>query len=309
MLAIGSEKGSVVFFNRKNQRKIPCISKHGKKVTCGDWNREGNLISGSEDRILTVSNSTGDSLHESFICKSEIVQVRWCPYRDINKPKRVCAAIIGGKQMLYLKPEDQKHFMFNFHANFGKALTFEWYEDNKIVIGFSSGMVSMVSTRSNELGQELNQVQVGNAPIEAINVNAELGKLAVASQGVIRFFGLQDWNEIVTEKIEITRGCGKITKLHWTRDGSIMTVTTQSGYFLGFLTVIPSLNSAFDTYAALLSSLTEISVVDCSKNNMVVAKAELKIEPTFMHLGPVHFAVGINSSIFYYKWRNDMGKP
>ena len=60
--------------------------------------------------------------------------------------------------MLYLKPEDQKHFMFNFHANFGKALTFEWYEDNKIVIGFSSGMVSMVSTRSNELGQELNQV-------------------------------------------------------------------------------------------------------------------------------------------------------
>ena len=54
--------------------------------------------------------------------------------------------------MLYLKPEDQAHFMFNFHANFGKALTFEWYEDNKIVIGFSSGMVSMVSTKSQELG-------------------------------------------------------------------------------------------------------------------------------------------------------------
>lgn len=97
VLAIGSEKGSVVFFNRKNQRKIPCISKHGKKVTCGDWNKEGNLISGSEDKILTVSNSTGDSLHESFICKAEIMQIRWCPYRDPNKPKRVCAAILGGK--------------------------------------------------------------------------------------------------------------------------------------------------------------------------------------------------------------------
>lgn len=83
--------------------------------------------------------------------------------------------------------------MFNFHANFGKALTFEWYEDNKIVIGFSSGMVSMVSTKSQELGQEINQAQVGNAPIEAINVNAELGKLAVASQGVIRFYSLSDW--------------------------------------------------------------------------------------------------------------------
>jgi hypothetical protein len=151
-------------------------------------------------------------------------------------------------------------------------------------------------------------VQVGNAPIEAINVNESLGKLAVASQGVIRFYGLDDWQEIVTEKIEITRGCGKITKLHWTKDGSILTVTTQNGYFLGFLTVIPNLSSCFDTYAAILSSLTEISVVDCAKNNMVVAKAELKIEPTFMNLGPLHFAVGINSSIWYYKWRNDMGK-
>ena len=55
-------------------------------------------------------------------------------------------------------------------------------------------------------------------------------------------------------------------------------------------------------------SLTEISVIDCAKNNMVVAKAELKIEPTFMNLGPLHFAVGINSSIWYYKWRNDLGK-
>jgi hypothetical protein len=56
VLAVGSEKGSVVFFNRKTNRKIPCISKHGKKVTIGDWNKDGNLITGSEDRLVTVSN-------------------------------------------------------------------------------------------------------------------------------------------------------------------------------------------------------------------------------------------------------------
>jgi WD40 repeat protein len=72
VLAIGSEKGSVVFFNRKTNRKIPCISKHGKKVTQGDWSKEGNLITASEDRLLTVSNHQGDTMHESFICKSDI---------------------------------------------------------------------------------------------------------------------------------------------------------------------------------------------------------------------------------------------
>lgn len=148
VLAVGSDKGSVVFFNRKTNRKIPCISKHGKKVTLGDWNKEGSLITGSDDRLLTVSNHQGDSLHESFIAKADLVQVKWCPYKDLNKPKKVCAAIVGGKQILYLKPETQEHFMFTFDSKYGKALCFEWFGDNKLIIGFSSGVVSMVSTRS-----------------------------------------------------------------------------------------------------------------------------------------------------------------
>jgi WD repeat-containing protein 19 len=91
--------------------------------------------------------------------------------------------------------------------------------------------------------------------------------------------------------------------MHWTNDGSILTVTCSNGYFLGFLTVIPSLCSSFDIYAGLLSSLTEISVVDCSKNNMVIVKSELEIEPSFLQMGVQHFAVGINNQIWYYKWR------
>ena len=86
-----------------------------------------------------------------------------------------------------------------------------------------------------------------------------------------------------------------------------MTVSTSNGYFFGFLTVIPCLYSAFDNYAALLSSLTEISVVDCSKNNMLVSKTDLDIEPSFLTLGPMHFAVGANNNIWYYRWRQDLG--
>ena len=52
--------------------------------------------------------------------------------------------------------------------------------------------------------------------------------------------------------------------------------------------------------------MTEVSVIDASQNNMVVAKMELEIEPGFVHLGPLHFAVGMNSSIWYYRWRDVM---
>ena len=199
VLAIGSDKGSVVFFNRKNQRKIPCISKHGKRVTNGDWNKEGNLISGSDDKILTVSNSVGDTLFDSFIVRGEVTNVRWCPYKDDNKPLRCIAAIVSGKQMLYLRPEDQKHFLFKFHDNFGKALTFEWFDHNKLICGFSSGIVSVISTKSTEPGKELYQTQVGNNPIECICANFALKKLAVASQGAVKFFNLGDLSEIYTD--------------------------------------------------------------------------------------------------------------
>ena len=69
------------------------------------------------------------------------------------------------------------------------------------------------------------------------------------------------------------------------------------------MTQIPSVCSANENFAALLSSLTEISVVDCSRNNMIVAKTTLDVEPSFLTLGTYHFAAGVNSSIWYYKWR------
>ena len=91
--------------------------------------------------------------------------------------------------------------------------------------------------------------------------------------------------------------------MHWTKDGSIISLTTSGGYFLGFLTVVPQLFSAHRHYAAILSSLTEVSVIDCARNNMIIGKTELEVEPHHIAIGPDHFAVGINDSVWYYRWR------
>lgn len=128
-------------------------------------------------------------------------------------------------------------------------------------------------------------------------------KIAIAAQGSIKFFNIGNWVEESSDRIDITKSSGTITQLHWTDDGSIMTITTSGGYFLGFLTVVPQLFSAYRQYAALLSSLTEVSVVDCSRNNMIIGKAELEIEPHHINIGPDHIAVGINDSVWYYRWR------
>jgi WD repeat-containing protein 19 len=50
VLAVGTDKGSLIFYNKKNQKKIPTVGKHTKKITSGDWNKDGLLVTGGEDK-------------------------------------------------------------------------------------------------------------------------------------------------------------------------------------------------------------------------------------------------------------------
>jgi WD repeat-containing protein 19 len=43
ILAFGTDKGGVIFYNKKNKKKVPTMGKHSKKVITGDWNNEGML--------------------------------------------------------------------------------------------------------------------------------------------------------------------------------------------------------------------------------------------------------------------------
>ena len=47
------------------------MGKHAKKVIGGDWNKEGLLVSGSEDKILTISNFNSDTVSDSVSVKME----------------------------------------------------------------------------------------------------------------------------------------------------------------------------------------------------------------------------------------------
>jgi len=72
--------------------------------------------------------------------------------------------------------------------------------------------------------------------------------------------------------------------------------------------IIPSLNSACFSHIAYLSSLSEVSIIDCLKNYLNVGKIPLEIEPAFLGLGQSHVAVGINNKIWYYRWRDESGE-
>jgi len=62
-LAIGTQKGNLLIYNKSRKQKIPIVGKHSKRIICGGWSLTGNkLVLASDDKTLTISNDNGDTL-------------------------------------------------------------------------------------------------------------------------------------------------------------------------------------------------------------------------------------------------------
>lgn len=294
VLAIGTEKGSLVFFNKQNQRKIPCVGKHSKKVNTGGWNSEGVLISGAEDKILTVSNGIGDTVCDSFIVKGPPEKLQWAkPKKDEieeskNSVEKEVSAIVNKKILILLNIETTHNVEITFSSQYGKIIDYQWFGDGYVAASFTNGVVSIISTHKDEIGSEVQSMTLFNSTIEGMIINEELNKMAVAAHGVIKIVNMNDWSEIKGEELVLPSDAGRITSLVWTADGQILTCTTSSGGLFGFLMVIPGLCCSYDNHIAMLSTLSKIEIKDTMRNNLTVSKINLDIEPAFISLGKYH---------------------
>lgn len=53
------------------------MGKHSKKIISGDWNGEGYLITSGEDKLITISNFSSETLFESIPVKAEAKSIQW----------------------------------------------------------------------------------------------------------------------------------------------------------------------------------------------------------------------------------------
>lgn len=53
-LAIGTNRGQVYIYDHATGEKVQAVSKHKRRILCGDWNLENKFAFGSEDRQITI---------------------------------------------------------------------------------------------------------------------------------------------------------------------------------------------------------------------------------------------------------------
>ncbi|XP_030643578.1 WD repeat-containing protein 19 [Chanos chanos] len=300
-LAVGTAKGNLLIYNQQTSRKIPVLGKHTKKITCGCWSSQNLLALGSEDRSITISNQDGDTIRQTSV-RADPADVQFSVMKTDERasPGESTVSVAVGKKTLFLfnLNDPDNPIELAFQQRYGSIISYRWYGDGYIMIGFSLGYFVVVSTHIREIGQELFQTHNHRDNLTSIAISQSLNKAASCGDNCIKIHELTELKEmhaIVTLDDE-TKG---LDQLSWTDDGQLLAVSTQQGNVHVFLSKLPMLGHSCGTRIAYLTSLLEVTVSNHVEGEPPVAVV-VEVEPNFIAVGPYHVAVGMNNRAWFY---------
>lgn len=305
LLAVGTVKGNLLIYNRQTSRKIPVLGKHTKRITCGCWSTQNLLALGSDDNTLSISNHEGDTVRQTTLSgePAEIFfSVMKTDERSAQGENTVSVSVDKKILMLFNVNDPENRIELTFQRHYGHIVSYRWYGDGYILIGFSHGYFVVISTHIREIGHELYQAHNHKDSLNSVAISPALNKAASCGDNSIKIHELSELKDIsnVVRLDDETKG---LDQLSWTDDGQLLAISTQRGTLHVFLTKLPILGDSFGTRLAYLTSLLEVTVCNqVEGENPVVIDVE--VEPTCIALGPYHVAVGMNNRAWFYAFLN-----
>ncbi|SPQ94469.1 unnamed protein product (mitochondrion) [Plasmodiophora brassicae] len=304
-LAVGTAQGNLLMYNSRTKRKVPIVGKHAKKIVCGGWNLQNKLALASVDRVVTVSDAEGATLHETTV-KGVPVTIRFAE-KKANEKK------VDRENTLSMNMERRTVFMFDlddaanpvelaFQQKYGDIVDYQWYGDGYLLAAFSKGFVVVISTHMKEIGEELNCMKLHDESMNAVAVTLAGSMFATCADDGVRVVDLSDWRELKLATVDRDSLKGVARAVQWTGDGQILTVATTAGLVSSYLISIPSLGACYRGAPVYLSSLREVTHLASYADDAAFRRTiALEIEPTFLAIGAAHIAVGMNNRAWIYR--------
>jgi WD repeat-containing protein 19 len=315
-LAIGTAKGNLLIYNKAKKQKIPVIGKHSKKISCGMWSHSGNkLVLGSDDKNVTISNDSGDTLMQSELKMIPTQTVFTNHSGSVRGPSSInednmVSVNLNGKSILLINIMDEYDdpYELTFAAKetgsgcrYGDIVQHQWIDDSHLLVGFSLGHLQVISTSPKEMGMEKNAGKFHNKSMTTFSFNPHMKRVAMCGDDGVRVVDLSDFKELKTDFIaREDLEDGRITNLCWSPDGQILTVGTHTGNIYNFLAKMSVLNASYKSSIAYLSSLRELSIVDAIRRSRPIEVA-LRLEPSIVAIGANHVAGGMNNKVYYHR--------
>ncbi|OQS03204.1 hypothetical protein THRCLA_04497 [Thraustotheca clavata] len=229
-LAIGTSRGHVLLYEASCARLSSAMSKHKRKIVCGDWNTQNEFAFGSEDRQITICAKDGSTIDQVKI-KAPPLSIQFGS-RDFQK-KHILSVNMGGQTiLLYDLNERDNALELAFQARYGTIVNYKWFGNGYIIAGFSSGYVVIISTHLNEIGQEQYCAKFHEEYLHAICYNENNGMVATCGDTSIKVVRMADWKEIAVEDLD--REATMFDDLNWTCDGRVLSVSCHNGWLHHF---------------------------------------------------------------------------
>ncbi|KAG7305332.1 hypothetical protein JYU34_009394 [Plutella xylostella] len=307
LLAVGTQKGNLALYNHHTTKRIPIIGKHTKKITCAAWNKDSILVLASEDKTLSINNVDGDTLR--------VITLRDLPndlqFSEMKTDERVSGentiSLVVGKRTLYLynllNPENPIELAFQ--QRYGSIVSYKWYGDGYILIGFSAGYIIAISTHIKEVGEELFQVKNHKDALSDVAVCD--GLAATCGDGQLKLISL--WNN--GEVSGSVAPPGGAERCGFSADGRLL-ATAGRAYLSAYVTALPALYGVYGTRAVTLTSLTEATVHQCigvpdgaqdivHAEPTALASYTLPVEPTALALGSTHVCAAAGALAWFLR--------
>jgi WD repeat-containing protein 19 len=260
-LFIGTKNGMLYFYNKKNDKLNPITMSHSAQITTADWSETGNLCTGDVKKKISVTTTKGDSLLQNTELNYEPKNIKWARQKksDNSKDNNVISIIQDNKTILiYDMNQKSKPIELALDKEYGNIVTYEWFGDGYIAIGFSKGYVSIVSSHMDEVKNEINSKQLFKNDLNDISVCDKVNRISVEGKNCIKIIDKKSFEVIINEKNDIHKSSGSISKISWSKNGQILLVSTFGGNFYAFNVVI---NETFAVYGNLFATLLSINEV------------------------------------------------
>lgn len=224
-----------------------------------------------------------------------------------NNGENTISLIVGKITLLIYNIRDPDNpIELAFQKRYGPIVTYKWYGDGYILLGFEAGYLISISTHIKEVGQELLQIKNHRDSLNGISLSLTAKKVVTCGDNTLKIHSILSLEE--TEKIITVSGEAAVNSVEWSADGTMIAAVTHSGNVLIYLAQIPKLTSVCGNRIALLASLTEVIVYLYTLDNEKPEPQTINtiIEPSILSVGPMHVAVAVNNRGLY--WNLSAGK-
>ena len=300
-LFIGTKLGMIYFYNKKNDKLNPITMSHSAQIVTADWSEAGNLCTGDVKKKISVTTTKGDSLLQNMELNYEPKNIKWARQKtsDNSKDNNVISIIQDNKTILiYDMNQKKKPIELAMDKEYGNIVTYEWFGDGYIAIGFTKGYISIVSSHMDEVKNEVNSKQLFKNDLNDISVCDEVNRIAVAGENCIKIIDKNTFEEIPNEKIDIPKNAGSISKISWSKNGQILLVSTFGGNFYAFNVVINETFAVYGNMFATLLSINEVAayILEDGKKKLLY-NIQLSDEPETFQVSSNYLVASLGSKI------------